>query len=360
MPSLSTDSLEIAQTNLEWSLLQGSIVMVTGAGGFIGSALVEALLARHELSAGKEPFRVIAVVRDGVRAKKRLSDHTGLEVVVQDLGRYSPSLPFADYVIHAASQASPRFFGIDPVGPMLPNVLGTQQLLESCHLTNAKGFLFVSSGEVYGQVSPSQVPTRENEYGYLDPTHVRSCYAESKRCAETLCVSYAKQHGVNARIARPFHTYGPGIDLFDGRVYADFVSDIVAGRNIVMKSDGLARRAFCYVTDAVRGLLTVLLAGEPGEAYNVGNPQAEVSVIELAHLLVQLFPERGLTVEAKAHRTDSYMPSPIVRNSPNIDKLGRLGWTPVVDLKEGFTRTVRGVEARAVEENEQMKGASCS
>jgi UDP-glucuronate decarboxylase len=359
MRSHSTDSLEVVNRKLEWHALNDAVVVVTGAGGFLGSALVEALLARHDLSEGHQPRKIIAVVRDVPRARVRLGSHPALQIFEHDLAKPMSGFPAFTHAIHAASNASPRFYGVDPVGTMLPNTLGTHGLLELARRNDAR-FLFVSSGEVYGELPPDWIPTREHEFGFLDPTDVRSCYAESKRAGETLCASYARQFGVHAVIARPFHTYGPGIDLNDGRVFADFVRDVVAREDIVLHSDGLARRAFCYVTDAVLGILTILVAGVPGEAYNVGSPENEVSIGDLSELLVGLFPERDLKVRRAPRDVGNYMISPITRNSPNTDKLQGLGWNATVGLEEGFTRTVRGIESRLARENMNMEGARCS
>jgi nucleoside-diphosphate-sugar epimerase len=356
----STDSVEVANSQLDWSALESASVLVTGAGGFLGSALVEALLARNDITKRTQPHSVIALVRDVKRAKARFSPHPSLQFVEQDLSHPLGELPPFDYVVHAASQASPKFYGSDPIGTMLPNIAGTHQLLEKAVVVKAKGFLFVSSGEVYGEVSPTQVPTREHEYGYLDPTNVRSCYGESKRCGETLCVSYWKQKGLRTVIARPFHTYGPGISLDDGRVFADFVRDVVERKNIVLKSDGLAQRAFCYVSDAITGILSVLLSGQAGEAYNVGNPAGEISVRDLAELLIGLFPDRGLRVEFAERADGPYLASPLTRNSPNIEKLQALGWSPNVDLREGFTRTIDAIETRMRTETASKGATTCS
>ncbi|MHB8635077.1 MAG: NAD-dependent epimerase/dehydratase family protein [Fimbriimonadaceae bacterium] len=324
--------------------MREATVLVTGAGGFLGSALVQALLVRHDESGGAEPRRVMAVVRDLARAQARLPRHKALTLCVRDLSTQFRPLPRFDYAIHAASQASPKYYGVDPVGTLLPNVIGTHRLLESARRHQTKGFLFVSSGEVYGEVPPDQTPTAEDQYGYLDPTNPRSCYAESKRCGETLCASYFKQHGLRTVIARPFHTYGPGISLTDGRVYADFVRCVVERRDIELTSDGSAVRAFCYVSDAVRGLLTVLLAGRSGEAYNVGNSRAVINVADLADLLVAEFPERNLSVRRSA-RAANYVPSQITRNVPDTAKLEALGWAPTVGLRDGFRMTVNAFEA---------------
>ena len=157
---------------------------------------------------------------------------------------------------------------------------------------------------------------------------------------ETICVSYFAQYGIKAKIVRPFHTYGPGMALDDGRVYADFVANIIKDQNIILNSDGKAKRAFCYLTDATIGFLTVLVNGENGEAYNVGNPQEEYSILELANILVNLYPEKKIEVILNKTINADYLKSTITRNSPNIDKLKKLNWNPTVTIEKGFKRTV--------------------
>ena len=176
---------------------------------------------------------------------------------------------------------------------MLPNVIGTANLLERARSCGASSFLFFRSGEVYGALEAAAMPVPEDAYGKVDPTALRSCYAESKRMGEAMCAAWAGQHAVPARIVRPFHTYGPGMQLDDGRVCADFIADILAGRDISMKSDGSASRAFCYLADAVLGFFTVMLKGESGQAYNIGNEGAELSILELAERLLKAFSGQG-------------------------------------------------------------------
>jgi nucleoside-diphosphate-sugar epimerase len=252
----------------------------------------------------------------------------------------------ADVVVHAASQASPKYYGRDPVGTLAANALGTHQLLALARRCGARAFLYFSTSEVYGQADPAAAGAlRETDYGYLDPAQVRACYPEGKRAGETLCVCWHHQYGVPAKIVRPFHTYGPGMALDDGRVFADFVADVLARRPIILKSDGTARRAFCYLADATAGFFTVLLKGAPGEAYNVGNPAGELSIRELADLVAGLFPELGLTVRVEAgDRGGAYLASPVTRNAPDIAKVRALGWAPAVGPADGFRRTVRSFQ----------------
>ncbi len=283
-------------------------------------------------------------MRSADRARGRLADIGGrIELFEWDLNRIAvPELGDFDYLIHAASQASPRFYANDPVGTALPNVVGTAALLEAATKARAKGFVFVSSSEVYGAVS-SEGALQEGDGGRVDPATVRACYAESKRMGETLCVAWHAQHGLPTFIVRPFHTYGPGLTRDDGRVFADFAYAVAEGRPIVMTSDGSARRAFCYASDAVDGLFTVLLKGQPATPYNLANPDAELSVKELAELLVGLYADRGARLEQRPP-PGGYMPSPFNRLVPDISRLRALGWEPKIGAAEGFRRFIESIQ----------------
>lgn len=310
----------------------------------MGAYLIKSLLTISRLN--KLNIRVICIARNNRSVEVRLSAYLGapdLSVVQHDISQPIPKdFPRADFIIHSASQASPKYYGIDPVGTLLANSAGTMYLLEHAVKSQADRFLFFSSGEVYGVPRDPDQLVGELDYGYLDPMNVRSCYGESKRIAETMCVAWAHQHGLHTSVVRPFHTYGPGMALDDGRVFADFVADVVAKRNIILKSDGLAKRPFCYIADATVGFLTVLLTGGKAEAYNVANPEAEISIRDLATLVAGLFPERGISTQFEVQvSSDSYLKSPISRSCPSICKMQELGWTPNIGLHEGFRRTIQ-------------------
>ncbi len=339
------DIQSIVDGDLDWARFANKTVLVTGANGFLPAYMVEVLLELNSTFPGQNT-RIIALVRNKEKAEFRFESfltRDDLEILVHDV-----CLPLQldypiDFIVHAASQASPKYYGSDPVGTLNANVLGTHNMLCLAKEKLCEGFLFFSSGEVYGEVSQDQIPTKETEYGFVDPTNVRSCYAESKRMGETMCVSWHHQFGVPAKVVRPFHTYGPGMSLDDGRVFADFVSAIVSDSDIVMHSDGSARRAFCYLADAVLGFFTVLLKGENGEAYNVGNDRGEMSILELAEMLIALSPEKKLKLIKQPERSDSnnYVQSKISRNSPNVSKARSLGWFPTTTPEIGFTRTIQ-------------------
>jgi nucleoside-diphosphate-sugar epimerase len=340
---VQADIGSIARSGLSWEQLGGKTVLISGGSGLLASYLLKTLLVASDLYG--LALKIICVARNLESANKRLASflaHPGLTIIIHDISLpLAADFPAADIIIHSASQASPKYYGIDPVGTLLPNTVGTINLLNHAVKHRAIRFLFFSSGEVYGVPLDPQQPVTERDFGHIDPIQVRSCYAESKRVGETMCAAWHHQFGLHASVVRPFHTYGPGMALNDGRVFADFVADVVMGRNILLKSDGLAKRPFCYISDATLGFLTVLLMGSSGEAYNVANPNAEISIRDLAHTLANLFVDRGIGVNfAPPPPDNSYLKSPILQSCPSIDKIMNLGWQPCVGIEEGFRRTI--------------------
>jgi nucleoside-diphosphate-sugar epimerase len=340
------DLQQIIETPIDWTRLSGKTVLITGANGFLPAYMVETLLFLCHKRITKDT-KVLALVRNIKKARLRFKNYLNnknLRFIVQDVCDPVNIDKKIDFIIHAASQASPKYYGIDPVGTLSSNTLGTINLLRLAQSNPIESFLYFSSSEVYGILDETKIPTTENDYGYIDPTNIRSCYAESKRMGETICISWLHQYGIPIKIIRPFHTYGPCMRLDDGRVYADFISDIVNSRNIIMKSDGSARRTFCYISDATIAFFLVLLNGKNGEVFNIGNPKCEISIIELAQRLVKLFPEKELKVVKSENQKMGYIKSEITRNCPDISKINRLGWIPQTDINEGFIRTILSYE----------------
>ena len=338
----------IISSNTGWESLEGKNILITGANGFLPAYMVETILYLNE-NKFNEKANVFAVVRNINRALKRFSSHKhnpNLKFYVHDVCKPLKIKEEIKYIIHAASQASPKFYKKDPVGTLCPNALGTYYLLELAKEKDVDCFLFFSSGEVYGNFEDCKIPIKETSYGYVDPVDVRSCYSESKRMGENMCISFYKQFGVPTKIVRPFHTYGPGMKLDDGRVFADFIANILNKKDIIMKSDGSAIRAFCYLSDAVSGFFNVLLNGENGSVYNVGNDKSVVSILNLAERLVNLFPEYKLKVIRKERNDSIYLESKIKRSSPDISKIRSIGWEPHYSIEEGFKRTLKSFELR--------------
>lgn len=339
---IQKDIEDVLHTDIPWNVLYKSTVVVSGAGGFIASYIVNTLLYLNTMhNAG---ITVLALVRSREKATDKFSEHgeeKRLKLVVHDVNNPLEIDGNVDFIIHAASRASPSYYSKAPVDSIKPNITGTMNLLDLAKRKGTKSFLFISSGEIYGLLKDNRISIRESDYGSVDPTSVRSCYAESKRMGENICVSYCYEFGVPVKIVRPFHIYGPGMAMDDGRVQADFVSNVVAGEDIVMKSDGKNYRTFCYISDAVRAFFTVLLKGKNGEAYNVGNDTAEIQISKLASLLANRISGGKIRVIRKdREKSEHYRESPIERCRPNIEKMKSLGWKPRYSLEEGFRRTI--------------------
>lgn len=279
MTRYSADILDAAACALPWEKLAGCNIFVTGATGLIGACLVEILMSR------KHDYNIYAAGRNEKRAMKRFrkySDDSTFHFLNYDVCSELHSDTDFHYIIHAASNASPVFFKNNPVEVMKANVYGVANLMEYGRRHNMRRFLYVSTGEIYGEGNRVY---SEKDCGYLDCTSPRACYPSSKRAAETLCVSYVEEYGVDAVIARPCHTYGPHFTESDNRVFCQFVRNVLCGEDIEMKSDGSQMRSWCYVVDCSLALLYILLKGENGNAYNVADPTSVFTIRQLAEAI---------------------------------------------------------------------------
>ncbi len=261
-----------------------------------------------------------------------------------------PDLGDAEYLIHAASIASPMYYRKYPLETIDANVNGLRHMLDYAAGRNRaapgsfKGMLFFSTSEIYGDPTPDAIPTPETYRGLVSCTGPRACYDESKRLGETICVIYAQTRDVPVSIARPFNNYGPGLKITDGRVLPDFARDALAGRDIVMLSDGSPTRTFCYITDALSGYLKVLVNGRRGESYNIGIEKPEISMRELAERVQKaagdLWSYKGKVVHKPSDET-VYLTDNPNRRCPVIEKARtELGYAPEVDADTGIRRTL--------------------
>lgn len=335
------DLENILNSDIDWLRFKNKSILITGANGFLPAYMVKSLILANEKLLDNTAH-IYALVRNREKGEIMFSSllkRPDFTIFIQDVCDNLDVNKFRfDYIIHAASQASPKYYQIDPVGTLSANTVGTMNMLQIAKNQNLEAFLYFSSSEVYGQqLQPG--PINENSFGIVDPTSLRSCYTESKRAGETMCVAFAHQYKVPAKIVRPFHTYGPGLNLEDGRVFADFVANIVKKEDIIMKSDGRAIRSFCYLTDATKGFFKILLEGQSGHAYNLANPNALSSVVDLAETLIKLYPQYNLKL-IKKELDKNYIPSPFDTLVPDIQKSMDLGWKPIVSLEEGFKRTI--------------------
>ena len=244
---LTTDFQELVSQNLDYEFLRNKTLLITGATGMLGRYLTEYFIY---LNAEKNlNLRILLIVRNLKKVELLFGNklNKNIQCLVSELNTPLRTEENINYIIHAASLADPQYYKTNPVDVALPNILGTYYLLELARKKKIEHFLYFSSAEVYGKISNSQLIT-ENTLGTIDPLDIRSCYSESKRMGETLCKSYYEQYQIPVTCLRIFHTYGPTLDYHhDQRVFSEFVKSVIENNQIVMKSTGEAKRAFCYV-----------------------------------------------------------------------------------------------------------------
>jgi nucleoside-diphosphate-sugar epimerase len=307
---------------------------VTGATGLIGGCLVEALMLNPQ-----RDYAVYASGRNQERAQERFksfADDKGFHFIQHDVLKPLQGDVRFDYVIHAASNASPNFFAQKPVEVIKSNIDGVTHLMEYGLDHGMRRFLYVSSGEVYGEGDGRTFT--EDYSGYVDCTKSRSCYPSSKRAAETLCVSYAAEYGADVVIARPCHIYGPYFTEQDNRVYAQFIRNVLCGENIIMKSTGEQFRSWCYVVDCVSALLHILLKGESGEAYNIADASSNISIRELAEPIASIGGCKVVIDVPDAEEKKGY--NVVTKSVFDTGKISKLGWMPRTTIEDGIRHII--------------------
>ncbi len=324
--------------------LSGRSVLITGASGMLPAYLADVLAHLNDAGAWRAPCRLLLLVRSAEALRRRLAhlaSRADVTVLCQDVRAPLPEGLAADYVVHAASPATPKHFLSDPLGCLDANTLGLKQLLERARERDAASILYVSSSEVYGTPDADAIPTPESYVGRVDPLSRRAYYAEAKRAGETYCRAYHEVHRLPVKIARPFHVHGPGLRPDDGRVVAALIAMGLRGERLALDSDGKATRTYGYVADAAVALLRILLSDRDGEAFNVGSDRPETSVLELASVVAELFRQREPVLVNRAPDAGSSRGAP-ARACPDIGKLRQaFQFEPEVALRDGLERTIR-------------------
>ncbi len=338
---IQEDISTIVQTNHAMSELQGHSFLISGATGFIGSYLIHSLLMNQGSSDSSTV--IYAPVRSAAKARTMFGSYEEKGQIIfieQDIREPIRLDVCVDYIIHCASNAAPKEYQDDPVGTMLTNFEGTSNLLEYAKEHLKKRFLYVSTIEVYGNVTGISAIS-ESDYGKIDACNPRSCYPISKKACETMCISYFKQYQIPVSIGRLSYIYGPGMSPNDSKVAAAFPRAIAAGEDIVLKSSGSQRRSYCYVSDAISALFTILAYGNNGEAYNIASALSITTIRNMAERLAALFPESGSKVIFELPSDTEKQAFSLIEDSIlNTDKLSGLGWQPLISLDSGLKRTV--------------------
>ncbi|MEE2746180.1 MAG: NAD-dependent epimerase/dehydratase family protein [Pseudomonadota bacterium] len=317
--------------------LSGKVVLLTGARGFLGRYITNVFQVLNTRVL-KSPVTLIGLdnlITSGIEGAT-IPEVTNTQFIKHNVIDKFNIDGGVDYVIHAAGIASPYYYRAYPIETLEVAIKGTQNMLE---LANEKGacFTFFSSSEIYGDPEPDKVPMSESYRGNVSCQGPRACYDESKRVGETLCYIYNTKDKLHTNVIRPFNVYGPGMQESDYRVLPNFASKLKAGEAFNIYGEGFQTRTFCYVTDAILGFLLVILKGASGEAYNIGNPEPEVSILELAECIEKVL-DKSIEVNLVEY-PQSYPADEPMRRSPDISKARKnLGYTPTVELEDGIYR----------------------
>ena len=326
---------DMLSLDLPWERLRGKSVLVTGANGLIASALVEALC---HISKQKDLHtHLYALCRSWEKGERRFSallNDEDFSMVIQDVVKPLDLDIKFDYIIHAASSAHPKAFNDTPVDVMKANILGSMNVLEQTIGSPETRVMIVSSSEVYGENFEGTAVFSEDTPGAVDHMRFRACYPESKRASETLAFCYAKQYGSDVVIVRPAYIYGK--DIIDDNTRADvyFMRQALNHENIVMYSEGTQIRSYCYIKDCISAMLYVLIKGESGNIYNIGNRDCIVTLREYAasvakHGGVELIIDKS----TQPSNTVFLQTTKLVLDTA---KLEGLGWKARYSLEDGM------------------------
>lgn len=331
----------ITTSFVPWDKLQDSSLLISGATGMIGSCLIDAIMFRNRESGLN--CKVFALSRNGEKARSRFAGWSGsslLQVLEGDVNQdISPFLPNnVDYVLHLASNTHPVAYASDPIGTILTNIVGTRNMLEAASSRGARRFLFASSNEIYGENRGDKELFDESYLGYIDCNSLRAGYPESKRSGEALCQAYLKQRGLDIVIARLTRSFGPSLLPSDTKAMSQFLRNGASKEDIVLKSKGDQLYSYTYAADAVTGLLTVLLKGECGQAYNVAEESFDIPLKEIAGIIAEEAGTKVVFDLPDAVEAAGF--SKATKARLDGSKLRALGWKAHYSLKQGIGRTL--------------------
>lgn len=314
-------------------------ILILGASGFIGGAVAEMLLHLSQENQWNE-FQLVLAGRNVHRLQERFQNWSNVEIVKLDVLDAFPEMGRFDCILNAASGADPSSFSHVPVDVLKANVLGVDHVLQYAVSHGKCAVVQISSGEVYGYFENDHIVS-ENEQGLIPITDARSCYPMGKRAAETLCASYIAQYGIDVRIVRPSHVFGPGFTETDSRVSAQFFKSVLCGEMIRLQSTGKQKRTYIYISDCASAILTVMSSGKSGEAYNVTNTNNIISLADFASK-ISAYKDMKIAV-GNSVETVSRLKKVACLND---DKLRSLGWEPVVSIDEGVRLTFKVLDSQ--------------
>lgn len=331
----------IANLELPWEKLKNKSILISGATGLVGSCFVDVIMMRNQSGMN---CKVYALGRNEAKAKERFKycvDSELYEFVPFDISRplIRDDIGIVDFVLHLASNTHPLQYATDPIGTITTNIIGTYNILEFAEKHQATRCAFTSSNEIYGENRGDVELFDEHYCGYIDSNTMRAGYPESKRCSEALCQAYIKQKDMDIVIPRPTRSYGPTMLMSDTKAISQFIKKGIHCEDIVLKSEGTQYYSYTYVADAVAGLLTVLLKGECGEAYNIADRKSDIMLKDLAAIIADIAGRKVVFEIPDVVEAAGY--SKATKARLDGSKLQSLGWKAKYDIKSGISRTMR-------------------
>lgn len=326
---------------IEWNALKDTTIMITGISGLIGSLLCKFLLFVNDQY--KLNIHVVGCGRDEKRARNAIGeifDRDSFTFVNNDVVIPIEYEKEVHYVFHCAGVTISKQMVTQPVETILTSVIGTNNLLDYSKTKDLKSFVYLSSMEMYGSFGDADKVINEDDNGYINPLLIRSNYPESKRLCENLCVGYFNEYGVPVKIARLAQTFGAGIQKQENRVFAQFARSILRGEDIVLHTKGLSEGNYVYTMDCIMGLLTILLKGKNGEAYNITNPDSHMTIGEMANLVCSEFSDGNSKVFYDISDNSVYGYASDTKLFLSSKKLQSLGWQPRFGLKDSYKRMI--------------------
>lgn len=338
---LEKDLEDIVKCTLPFEDLNGSSVLVTGATGLIGVSLIRSLIALNRF--GRVKCNILGIARNAEKAKRiygELLTCDFFKLIYADIREKMEFTDGIDYIFHCASITSSKTMVEKPVETIMTSLIGTRNMLELAIDKEVKSFVYVSSMEMYGTFENIKHNITENDLGYINPLHVRSNYPESKRMCENMCIAYKEEYKVPVKIARLSQTFGAGILPGENRVFAQFAKSVINNEDIVLHTKGLSEGNYCYICDTIKGLFTILLKGLDGEAYNVSNPEAHKTIVDMAKMVCQKIANDRIKVVFDIPESNVFGYAADTKMKLSSSKLQQLGWKPEIGLEESYRRMI--------------------
>lgn len=339
MSVLEEDLKYIANYSLPYEEMKETTVLVTGATGLIGVSIVRALVAIGDI-------KVIAHVRNREKAEEIYGAllQKNVELYVDDITKEINVSEDIDYIFHCASITTSKTMIEKPVETICTSVEGTKNILELAKNKKSKSVIYVSSMEMYGAFNNLNHDVTEKDLGYVDNLKIRSNYPESKRLCENMCIAYMSEYNIPVKIARLAQTFGAGILPGENRVFAQFAKSAIKGEDIVLHTKGMSEGNYCYTRDCITGLLTILLKGKNGEAYNVSNPESHITIADMAYMVADKIAEGRIKVVFDIPSENKFGYAADTKMELNSSKLQALGWKPEIGLEEAYKRMILDME----------------